>query len=105
MKSWLLENTGRESLRLVNINEPKPGPGQILVRTTAVSLNFRDKLIIEGSYPLPLTYPVVPGSDLAATVFPLRSRGFRFKLGHQTGSPFRPKWPPGVLSPPPPPQT
>jgi NADPH:quinone reductase-like Zn-dependent oxidoreductase len=37
MKSWLLENTGRESLRLVNISEPNPGPGQILVRTTAVS--------------------------------------------------------------------
>ena len=47
MKSWLLENTGRESLRLVNMSEPKPGPGEILVRTTAVSLNFRDKLIIE----------------------------------------------------------
>jgi NADPH:quinone reductase-like Zn-dependent oxidoreductase len=98
MKSWLLENTGRENLRLVNINEPKPGPGQILVRTTAVSLNFRDKLIIEGSYPLPLTYPVVPGSDLAGEVIALGSGVSRFKVGDQVVSLFRPKWLRGVPS-------
>jgi len=98
MKSWLLENTGRESLRLVNINEPKPGPGRILVRTIAVSLNFRDKLIIEGSYPLSLTYPVVPGSDLAGTVIALGSGVSRFKVGDQVVSLFRPKWLRGVPS-------
>src|SRR5260370_19325395 len=92
MKSWLLENTGRESLRLANINEPKPGPGQILVRTTAVSLNFRDKLIIERSYPLPLTYPLVPGSDLACKDVGLVSRVSRFKVGEQVVCLFMPKW-------------
>src|SRR5580658_6554706 len=98
MKSWLLENTGRESLRLVNISEPKPGPGQILVRTTAVSLNFRDKLVIEGSYPFPLTYPLVPGSDLAGQVVALGSGVSRFKVGDQVVSLFRPKWLGGVPS-------
>jgi NADPH:quinone reductase-like Zn-dependent oxidoreductase len=46
MKSWLLEKAGRENLNLVDISEPKPGPEQILVRTKAVSLNYRDKLVI-----------------------------------------------------------
>jgi NADPH:quinone reductase-like Zn-dependent oxidoreductase len=43
MKSWQLQKTGRENLHLVDIPEPKPRPNEILVRTTAVSLNFRDK--------------------------------------------------------------
>jgi NADPH:quinone reductase-like Zn-dependent oxidoreductase len=92
MKSWLLEDTGRKSLHLVDISEPEPGPEQILVRTTAVSLNFRDKLIIEGSYPLPLTYPLVPGSDLAGEVVAVGSGVSRFKLGDHVVSLFRPKW-------------
>ena len=55
MKSWRLDRGGRESLHLVDISEPKPGPEQILVRTKAVSLNYRDQLMIEGKY----LHPVV----------------------------------------------
>ena len=57
MKSWLLEKAGRENLNLVDISEPKPGPGQILVRTKAVSLNYRDKLVIENKYRCPSYSP------------------------------------------------
>jgi NADPH:quinone reductase-like Zn-dependent oxidoreductase len=98
MKSWLLEKTGRESLHLVEIREPKPGPEQILVRTHAISLNFRDKAIIEGSYPLPINFPLVPGSDLAGEVVAVGSGVSRFKAGDQVISLFRPKWLCGVPS-------
>ena len=98
MKSWLLEKAGRESLHLVDISEPKPGPEQILVRTTAVSLNFRDKLIIEDKYPAPILLPLVPGSDLAGEVVAVGSGVSRFKAGDQVISLFRPKWLRGVPS-------
>jgi NADPH:quinone reductase-like Zn-dependent oxidoreductase len=98
MKSWLLERGGRESLHLVDISEPKPGPEQILVRTTAVSLNFRDKLVIEDKYPLPVSYPLVPGSDLAGEVVAVGSGVSRFKVGDQVISLFRPRWLRGVPS-------
>jgi NADPH:quinone reductase-like Zn-dependent oxidoreductase len=65
MKSWLLERRGRESLHLVDLSEPKPGPEQILVRVKAVSLNYRDKLMMEDKYVRPVAYPLVPGSDLS----------------------------------------
>jgi NADPH:quinone reductase-like Zn-dependent oxidoreductase len=98
MKSWLLEKAGRENLNLVDITEPKPGPGQILVRTNAVSLNYRDKLVIENNYPLPILFPMVPGSDLAGEVVAVGSGVSRFKTGDQVISLFRPKWLRGVPS-------
>jgi NADPH:quinone reductase-like Zn-dependent oxidoreductase len=98
MKSWLLAKTGRESLHLADISEPKSGPEQILVRTHAVSLNFRDKAIIEGFYPLPITFPLVPGSDLAGEVVAVGSGVSRFKAGDKVVSLFKPKWLRGVPS-------
>jgi NADPH:quinone reductase-like Zn-dependent oxidoreductase len=43
MKSWQLKKSGRENLHIVESPTPRPGDGEILVRTKAVSLNYRDK--------------------------------------------------------------
>jgi NADPH:quinone reductase-like Zn-dependent oxidoreductase len=98
MKSWQLKKSGRENLHLVEGATPQPGPGEILVRTKAVSLNYRDKLVIEDRYPLPISYPLVPGSDLAGEVVAVGSGVSRFKAGDQVISHFRPKWLRGVPS-------
>ena len=49
---------------------PQPGPKQALVRIHAVSLNDRDRVIIDKSprYPLPIAPSLVPGSDGAGIV-------------------------------------
>ncbi|MFD0479465.1 alcohol dehydrogenase catalytic domain-containing protein [Nonomuraea thailandensis] len=39
---------------------PEPGPGEVLVRVHAVSLNKRDLLILDGSYSLPARPGVIP---------------------------------------------
>jgi NADPH:quinone reductase-like Zn-dependent oxidoreductase len=47
MKAWTIEGGfGFENLKLVDCPEPKPGPGQIVVRVRAVSLNYRDLLVV-----------------------------------------------------------
>jgi NADPH:quinone reductase-like Zn-dependent oxidoreductase len=61
MKSWQLNKSGKDNLNLVESPTPQSGPGEILVRTGAVSLNYRDKLVIEDKYPLPVSYLLVPG--------------------------------------------
>jgi NADPH:quinone reductase-like Zn-dependent oxidoreductase len=98
MKSWQLKKGGRESLHLIESPTPQPGAGEILVRTRAVSLNYRDKLVIEDKYPLPLSYPLVPGSDLAGEVVAVGSGVSRFKEGERVVSHFRPKWLHGIPS-------
>lgn len=98
MKSWMLKGTGRENLHLVDSPQPEPGSDQILVRTRAVSLNFRDKAIIEGTYTAPVEFPFVMGSDVAGEVVSVGAKVTKFKPGDQVVSVFKPLWIEGVPS-------
>jgi NADPH:quinone reductase-like Zn-dependent oxidoreductase len=64
---------GLGNLRVIDVDPPKPGPGQVLLRIRAASLNYRDLMVAEGSYnpryPLPLTL----GSDAVGEVVELGS--------------------------------
>lgn len=96
MKTWHLEEFGRENLHIEDVLRPEPGPDQILVRTNAVSLNSRDKAIINGSYHDPVSFPLVPGSDLAGEVVSIGTKVTQFKPGDQVVSVFKPLWVDGV---------
>ena len=51
MKVAVLEAVGSlDNIRIVERPEPKPGPGEVLVRMRAASLNFRDLVVVEGGY-------------------------------------------------------
>ncbi|MGE0008031.1 MAG: quinone oxidoreductase [Parvibaculaceae bacterium] len=50
----ITETGGPEALRLVDIDVPDPGPGEIQLRQTAVGLNYIDTYHRSGLYPLPL---------------------------------------------------
>ncbi|RDT63709.1 NAD(P)-dependent alcohol dehydrogenase, partial [Klebsiella pneumoniae] len=52
MQRWSMDALGRESLRLVQEPVPQPGPGEVRVRVNAVALNYRDKMVIEGTMPI-----------------------------------------------------
>ena len=69
MKQWQLTAIGLQHLEWVDVPLPVPGPGQVLVRVQAVSLNYRDKLVVEGGLlaDAPST-PLVPASDTAGEV-------------------------------------
>lgn len=52
MRQWLITkgSTSLDGLRLVDVPPPAPGPGEVLVRVRACSLNFRDQIIPLGLY-------------------------------------------------------
>jgi NADPH:quinone reductase-like Zn-dependent oxidoreductase len=96
MQAWQLEGVGIANLRRVEKAVPEPGRGEILVRTTAVSLNYRDWAIVAGTYPLQVGFPLVLGSDLAGEVVALGPGVSVFKVGDRVTGLFRPEWQDGV---------
>ncbi|OCP02375.1 MULTISPECIES: NAD(P)-dependent alcohol dehydrogenase [unclassified Ensifer] len=92
MKAWTIDTLGAENLKITERPVPEAGPGEVLVRTTAVSLNFRDKLVLENGMGMPLSFPFVPGSDMAGVVEAVGSGVTRFQPGERVISVFDPTW-------------
>jgi NADPH2:quinone reductase len=59
---------GPEVLRYETIEPGAPGPGQALIRQTAVGLNFIDVYFRTGLYPAPAGLPFTPGLEAAGVV-------------------------------------
>ncbi len=62
------EPGGPESLRLEDLPDPTPGPGELLVRVRAAAINFPDVLIIEDKYQLKPPRPFAPGGELSGEI-------------------------------------
>jgi len=62
------EPGGPETLRLVDLVDPKPGPGELLVKVRACAINFPDTLILEDKYQLKPPRPFAPGGEIAGEV-------------------------------------
>jgi NADPH2:quinone reductase len=62
------EPGGPETLRIEELPDPEPGPGELLVRVRACSINYPDVLIIEDKYQLKPARPFAPGSEIAGEV-------------------------------------
>ncbi len=69
MKAYRIhEMKGTDGLRLDDLPRPEPGAGEVRIRVRAVSLNYRDLLVINGQYARNLPLPLVPCSDGAGEI-------------------------------------
>ena len=59
---------GPDTLRVTDLPDPQPGPGQLLVRGRAAASNYPDVLIIEDKYQLKPPRPFAPGGEIAGEV-------------------------------------
>ena len=93
MKAIDLQNTlGIDNLAVVEKPEPRPGPGQVLLKMRAFSLNFRDLMVVKGQYNPKLKLPMTPLSDGVGEVVMVGEGVTRVKPGDRVAGAFMPGW-------------
>lgn len=98
MRAWTIPSFGLDNLRLDDRPEPTPGPGQVVVAVRAVSLNYRDLLIVKGQYNPRMALPRVPCSDAAGEVVAVGPAVTRVAVGDRVCGTFMQGWVAGRLT-------
>ena len=75
----IFEIGGPDQMKLVELDLPEPGPGQVRLRIEAAGVNFIDTYFRAGIYPVPL--PFTPGVEAAGVVDYLGEGAEGFALG------------------------
>jgi len=70
MRAWQVHELGDpwEVLKLEEVEEPEPGPGEVVVEVEAAALNFFDTLLCRGEYQERPELPFTPGGEAAGTI-------------------------------------
>ena len=93
MKCYELQGpNGIDGLALVERTIPQPGKGELLVRLTAATLNYRDLITVKGGYGSRQKFPLVPLSDGAGVVEAVGPDVRGFKAGDRVIGSFFEGW-------------
>lgn len=70
MKAWRVHENGepRTAMRLEDVPDPQPGPGELLLKVRAANVNFPDALLCRGHYQVRPPLPFTPGVELCGEV-------------------------------------
>ena len=94
------DDWGMEHLQLATRSDPKPGPGQVLLRMKAASLNYRDLLVPNRGYGAHTgTLPLIPVSDGVGEVIEVGAGVTRVKAGERACPCFTQGWISGPPAP------
>src|SRR3954471_7596788 len=93
MKVYELQGPhGVEGMALLEKPVPSAGPGEVLVRLKAATINYRDLLTVKGGYGSRQKFPLVPLSDGAGVVESVGPGVTRFKPGDRVTGSFFEGW-------------
>ncbi|WP_295698406.1 NADPH:quinone oxidoreductase family protein [Lapillicoccus sp.] len=83
MRAWHVGALGepRDVMRLVEVDSPSPGAGQLRVRVLASAANFPDVLMCRGLYQVKPELPFTPGVELCGEIIEIGSGVEGFAVG------------------------
>jgi NADPH:quinone reductase-like Zn-dependent oxidoreductase len=102
MRQWVIAagSTSLNDLRLDETDIPQPGPGEVLVRVRACSLNYRDQIIPLGFYMGGVVQQdTVPLSDGAGEIAAMGEGVASLKVGDRVAGIFFQDWMDGPPNP------
>lgn len=89
---------GLEHLQLTDLPTPQIAAGTVLIKIHAISLNYRDLLIVKGFYNPKMALPRIPCSDGAGEVVATGTGVSRVKAGDRVCGIFMQRWLNGGLT-------
>lgn len=92
MRAYEIRQFGIDEVKMAERAEPLAGFGQVVVKVRAVSLNFRDLMVVKGQYNPKLKMPMVPCSDAAGEVTAVGEGVTRVKIGDRVCGTFMQGW-------------
>jgi NADPH:quinone reductase-like Zn-dependent oxidoreductase len=87
-----LKEFGLDNLHIVDRDVPSPGAGEVLVRLHAASLNYRDVMVVKGTYNPRMRLPAVPFSDGSGEVVEIGDAVTTWNVGDRVCSTAIPGW-------------
>jgi NADPH:quinone reductase-like Zn-dependent oxidoreductase len=98
MYAYPIQKFGIEHLRQVELPMLQIAPGMVLIRVHAVSLNYRDLMVVQGLYNSKMALPRIPCSDGAGEVVSIGDGVSRVKVGDRVCGIFMQRWLDGPLT-------
>ncbi|MDV2990890.1 MAG: alcohol dehydrogenase [Chroococcidiopsis sp. SAG 2025] len=99
MKVYEIQNSfGLDSLNIAERPDPSPSYGQVLIKVRAVSLNYRDLMVVKGLYNPNIPLPLIPFSDGVGEVVAVGEGVTRVKVGDRVAGIFFQDWIAGKLT-------
>ncbi|NOT48744.1 MAG: NAD(P)-dependent alcohol dehydrogenase, partial [Acidobacteria bacterium] len=92
MKAYEIKQFGVDELNIVERPDPEPGPHEVLVRFRAASINYRDLMVVSGTYNPRMKLPATPFSDGAGEVAAVGEAVTKWKIGDRVMPIFAQRW-------------
>jgi NADPH:quinone reductase-like Zn-dependent oxidoreductase len=98
MYAYPITQFGVDNLKQVQLPTPQLAPGMVLINVHAVSLNYRDLMLVKGVYNPKMALPRIPCSDGAGEVAAIGEGVSRVRVGDLVCGIFMQRWLDGPLT-------